>query len=92
MGAVVSGTALMRKKAFPDTPPPPRPSGSLVVQQRETAVLPAAESALVSADVEQISLAEALRPKARGCAVPVEENPGWEITVFLRGAISRSGR
>lgn len=52
--AEVSGTPLIwKKKAFPDTP-------LLAVQQRARAVLPAAESALISADAEQISLIEAL--------------------------------
>lgn len=47
----------------------------LAVQQRDRAVLPAAESALISADIsaEQISLTEALRPKQRVCAVLVEQ-------------------
>lgn len=50
---------------FPDTP-------LLAVQQRHRAVLPAAESALITADAEQISLTEAPRPKQRVCAVLVE--------------------
>lgn len=57
---------ILKKKAFPDTP-------LLAVQQRDRAVLPAAESALISADAEQISLTEALRPKQRVCAVLVEQ-------------------
>lgn len=55
-----------KKKVFPATP-------LLAVQQRDRAVLPAAESALISADAEQISLTEALRPKQRVCAVLVEQ-------------------
>lgn len=43
--AVVSGTALMQEKGFQTRPP-----SSLIVQQRDAAVLPAAESALVLAD------------------------------------------
>lgn len=50
---------------FPDTP-------LLAVQQRHRAVLPAAESALITADAEQISLTEAPRPKQRVRAVLVE--------------------
>lgn len=71
MRAEVSGTPLRwkkkkKKKAFPDSP-------LLAVQQRERAVLPAAESALISAIAEQISLTEAPRPKQRVCAVLVEQ-------------------
>ena len=86
--AVVSGTALMQKKAFPDTLPP-----AAWLCSRETRWFCLLLNQRWSWQMqEQISLTEALRPKARVCAVLVEENPGWEIIVFFRGAISRSGR
>lgn len=62
MRAVVSGTALMRKKAFPRHASP----GSLVVQQRDTAVLPAADSALVLADAGADQPGRSPRTKSKG--------------------------
>lgn len=66
MRAEVSGTPLIWKKRLFQT----RLSWQC---SRDRAVLPAAESASIPADAEQISLTEALGPKQRVCAILVEQ-------------------